>query len=43
MQVPDSRRWSPLFLGASMTNQSADDDDNIHENVESEEDRMGAR
>ena len=44
MPVPGSGGRLPLFLGASMTNQNAlNDDDNIHENAEAEEDRTGAR
>ena len=44
MPVPGSGGRSSLFLGASMTNQNADDDDgNIHENIEAEGNRMRAR
>jgi len=44
MPVPGSARRSPLFLGASMTNQNADDDDgNIYENIEAEGNRMRVR
>ena len=44
MPVPGSGGRLPLFLGASMTNQNAlNDDDNIHENAEAEGDRTGAR
>ena len=44
MPVSGSGRRSPLFLGAPMTNQNADDDDgSIHENIEAEGNRMRAR
>ena len=44
MPVPGSGRRSPLFLGASMTNQNADvDDGNIYEKIEAEGNRMRVR
>ena len=43
MPVPGSGRQSPLFLGVSMTNQNANDDDgNVHEKIEAEGNRMRA-